>query len=391
MTLEHREQERIAANLGFVFYFSFALAIAALEILDRSNPIRWLAYAVPPAVFLAAWAIGRVRPQPALLLAGLYAIVFALACIANLEDLDPVYAGRDLIIYALLLMTLAVRLPLTSPQLLFSMCCTFTLVFIFLIAHTTLSVSLEYDPDVVRGESTASVVYAALALFFLINRRWAFAAAALLFAVYTFKRTSYVYFVAAGGFWLAAEISIAMLGDRYRRPILVVMTTALFLGCLLLSYYLLEVLSYVQQTYFPERQLHEFTTGRSPLYEAIQNALRRTDLMHLLFGYGPGSVEKLGLETVDIALAHNEFYHHLYDYGVLGILFLYALLLSLLNMRPRYYPIIFYLILVGVTDNPIYVFLIAVPILCIFSMDIDEKASTDRVSVDIPGRSLPAH
>jgi hypothetical protein len=389
VNLQQSEQDRIAANLGFIVYFGFALSIAAFEILDRSNPLRWLAYAVPPAGFIAAIAIGRVRVSPALALAYLFVFVFTLSCLANLDDLQASYAARDLIIYALLLMTLALRLPLTSWQLFLSMCCTFILVFIFMIAHTTLSVSLHYDPDVIRGESTASIVYGALALFFLINRRWAFAVAALVFAVYTFKRTSYVYFVIAGGLWVMAELTIAVFGARYRRSILVAITSALFFACLLLSYYLLEALSYVQQTYFPERQLHELTTGRSPLYEAIQNALRRADPVHLLFGYGPGSVEKLGLETVDIALAHNEFYHHLYDYGVLGIVFLYAMLLALLNMRPRYYPIIFYLILVSLTDNPIYVFLIAIPILCVFSLDIDEKASTESASVKVLGRSLP--
>jgi hypothetical protein len=382
MFLKQRVPDSAALQLGFAFFFLFALGIAALEILDRSNPIRWIAYFVPPLGFLAAMACDRIRLGAPVMLACFFLLIFSFSCLANTDDIDWAYAARDLIIYALLLMTLFMRLPLQSSQIFLSMCCTFLLVFTFVIADTQLNISLHYDPDVVRGESTASIVYAALALFFLINRRWLFAAAALVFAVFTFKRTSYIYFAIVAVLWPFIEVSIAMLGEKHRRQILTVATALVFVGCLWLSYHLIDVLTAAQEAVFPERTLNEITSGRSVLYERIIDAYQHTGLLHGIFGYGPGSVEKLALDTVDIDLAHNEFYHHLYDYGVLGVFFFFAFVMVLLNMRPRYYPVVIYLLLVSVTDNPIYVFLVAVPILSLFALDIDGVAAPKRAAVD---------
>ena len=379
------EPSLAAAYSGFAVFFLFAISIAALEILDRSNPIRWLAYFVPPLGLGAALLTGNLRIATPLVVTSWFAVVFTLSCLANWDSLDWFYAGRDFVIYTLILATLFIRLPLTSEQIFFSMCCTFFLVFSFLIAHTTLQVSLRYDPGVIRGESTASIVYGALTLFFLINRRFTFALAALVFAVFTFKRTSYVYFLGAAGFWAMSEACIWMVGPKYRRTLIAIFIVVLFLGCLVFSFYLLDALSLAQRTFSPEQQLREFTTGRSELYRLILHTYESVSPLHILFGYGPGSIEKLGLESVGIDLAHNEFFHHLFDYGAFGILFLFIFLATLLAMAPRNYSIIAYVIMVSLTDNPVYVFIVAIPIICLFSMEIDEfrqpRGSTYRTPV----------
>jgi O-antigen ligase len=362
-----------STTLGFAVFFLLAISIATLEVLDRSNPLRWLTYAVPVLALIASIQSQNIRlsgPAPVIVA---FSIAFILSIIANIDEIDLFYAGRDAIIYSLILMTLFVRLPITGAQIFFSMCCTFFLVFTSLILGKQMNVSLLYGADTLRGESSASIVYAALAIFFLINRQLLFATISFIFAIFTFKRTSYVYFVITLACWIIVEFTIAIVGSKYRKICITASTVILYSACFTFSFYLLDAIRFVQETFFPHTPLHEFTTGRSGLYLMIMNVYENSDLRHIIFGYGPGSIEKLILEKLNLSLAHNEFLHHFLDYGAMGIIFFGAFILTIVNIRIKYYPIAFYLVLVSLTDNPFYVFIISIPIICLFSMEIDDS------------------
>jgi hypothetical protein len=348
-----------------------SLSIAALEILDRSNPLRWIAYAMPIIALSGSIHTQNIRFSGPALLSALFLMVFTLSTLTNLDSVDVFYVGRDLVIYSLILMMLFVRLSITSTQIFFSMCCTFLLVFIFLIYETQLTVSLVYNNSVVRGESTASIVYGALVLFFIVDRRFFFASVSFLFALFTFKRTSYVYLFGASICWIVVEAAIATFGRRYRIACVIVSTIALFLLCLTLSFHLLDLLSFVQETFFPTVSLAEFTTGRNAVYLLAKQAYEHSTFSNVFFGHGPGFIEQLTTTQLNIDLAHNEFLHHYIDYGLMGVIFFGLFILALVNVRIKYYPIAFYLILVSLTDNPIYVFIISIPIICLFTMEIE--------------------
>jgi len=361
----------IGTTFGFATFFMLSLSIAALEILDRSNPLRWIAYAIPIVALFGSIQAQNIRFSGPALISALFLIVFTLSTITNLDSVGVFYVGRDLVIYALILIMLFVRLRITPAQIFLSMCCTFLLVFVFLIYQTQLTVSLVYTNSVVRGESTASIVYGALVLFFLINRRLFFAFVSLLFALFTFKRTSYVYLFGSSVCWIVVEAAIATFGKQYRIACVIVSTVALFLLCLALSFYLLDLLSFIQETFFPAVSLAEFTTGRNAVYLLAKQVYEHATFSNVFFGHGPGFIEQLTTTQLNIDLAHNEFLHHYIDYGVMGIIFFGMFILALVNVRIKYYPIVFYLLLVSLTDNPIYVFIISIPIICLFTMEVD--------------------
>jgi hypothetical protein len=355
---------------GFLLFLMMALSIAALEILDRSNPLRWLEYVVPIFAVSLAVLLKNIRLFPSIFLLAVFLLVFSLSTVSNLGEVNAFFVTRDLIIYLLILAMFFVRLSITTTQVFLSLCLTFILVFVFSIYQTQLAVSLTYDAEVVRGESTASIVYGALVIFFLINRKFLFAIASLLFAIFTFKRTSYIYLVAAGLYWMMVETAVMLLGNRYRAILAMAAALVLFLVCFVFSFYLIDALQYIQETFFPTVPLQEFTTGRSVLFLLIMQIYDNLDWVRLLFGHGPGFVEQLSHEKLRIDLAHNEFHHHLIDYGLFGIVFFALLVLSLIWIRVKYYPIVFYLVLVCLTDNPIYVFVISIPIIAIFTFDV---------------------
>jgi O-antigen ligase len=225
-------------------------------------------------------------------------------------------------------------------------------------------------PTAERGSSTASIVYGALALFFIIRKRWLFAAASFVFALFTFKRTSYVYLAGALALWGVAETCILAFGERNRKRIVMTVGLGLFAASLLCSFYIIDGLTFIQTNYFPDVPLHELTTGRSPLYRVIEELYGSYNFGELLFGRGPGFVEIQALDSVNIDLAHNEYLHHFMDYGILGLVFFACFTLGLVRLRPRYYPVAYYFMLVSLTDNPFYVFIICVPIVFLFSMEI---------------------
>jgi hypothetical protein len=368
---EKHLSQPIGTALGFSIFLMFSLSIAALEILDRSNPIRWIAYAIPIFALVGSISVQNIRFSGPALVSALFLIVFTLSTVTNLDTVDVFYVGRDLVIYSLILIMLFIRTPITPTQIFLSMCCTFLLVFVFLIYQTQLTVSLVYNDSVVRGESTASIVYGALVIFFLINRRLIFASVSLLFALFTFKRTSYVYLFGACICWIGVEAVIATVGRRYRIVCIIVSTVALFLFCFALSFNLLEVLRFIQETFFSTVSLAEFTTGRNAIYLLAKQVYEHSRFASVFFGHGPGFIEKLTTTQLKIDLAHNEFLHHYIDYGLMGVIFFGVFILLLVNIRIKYYPIAFYLILVSLTDNPIYVFIICIPIICLFTMEID--------------------
>lgn len=365
-------RDRLIGRASLACLLSYCLTYAASAAVPKENPLYWAPYLVPLMFGALLWYLrggpGRNAKYAVVGLAA-YAVVAALSLMSSN---DSYLLQRDLVIFSIFFAMPLLGLKIDEKTL---------AIFAGALTLTGLLVVLWIQPrgngafDLVASKSpTEAEVSVALGAMFLaaLSRGWKVAAAiAALGCLITFKRNA----------WGAALVALAPLAAYQivhdplaRKTLRKAAVGAAIVVALAFPILYGSIFQAVINRYFPGFTLEQISIGRYPLYQGVIAHLERFTPAEWVFGGGPGTIERMIVGSTRLSLTHNETFHFIGDYGLLG-LGLYLAFVTRSLSKTGNWLLAFYVLVCGNVENMVFVHMIMLPLFMVGLADFPRTGS----------------
>ncbi len=215
------------------------------------------------------------------------------------------------------------------------------------------------------NESILSVAFGAIAVWLLASSRLTLAGLAGIACVFFFKRNAMgaglvVAMILLGVIWLRRDRAAPAL----RRVLLVTVPLVT-----IFAFYLSDLFGFVATNLVRGYDAEYLSVGRAAIYDLIIRDFDRSGLREQLLGHGAGAVENMVSSARSLApglqLAHDEYLSWLYDFGVVGLVVLLALLIRLGRSGNAAVAVLLFMVIAMTAEN---FFLISFNCLAVFAL-----------------------
>lgn len=248
---------------------------------------------------------------------------------------------------------------LNAPQWLFAC---FTAAYFFVLVSRNFSFSQLADlftlklflPSTSATENDFGIVFGLFTVHFLVVRNWMLFWPSALVSLMVSKRALLLGFIMATTWWMVIGAS-KRISPRFKTATLL----ALYLSLMVFSLFMTE-LGQTALGWFGIENMNvgRFLMGRNNLIMALRDQLEPGSMLSL-FGHGPGAADTFlafnGVGWGPISdqpfNPHNDYMKIIFDYGILGYLVFFAILLNLYGGGSRGKALMVYTITVFCFDN----------------------------------------
>lgn len=215
------------------------------------------------------------------------------------------------------------------------------------------------------NESILSVAFGAIAVWLLASSRFTLAGLAGIACVFFFKRNAMgaglvVALILLGVMWLRRDRAAPAL----RRVLLVTVPVVT-----VFAFYLSDLFGFVATNLVRGYDAEYLSVGRAAIYDLIIRDFDRSGLREQLLGHGAGAVENMVSSARSLApglqLAHDEYLSWLYDFGVVGLVVLLAMLIRLGRSGNAAVAVLLFMVIAMTAEN---FFLISFNCLAVFAL-----------------------
>lgn len=322
------------------------VALLALWTLSAGESGRYVLYALPFILILLHALLFDFRLRIDLRGAAALAIYLAAAALSLLhaDALGP-YASRDVLIVGgyLLLFTFSFRAP---PAIV-------DIISVGLVVGLAIEASrkgLSLRTDFLESDGILESGYAfplgAVLLYNLYARRWLPSLIVGLFFFAAYKRIAILAVVMIALIWLIVRL---LRLERHEKAVAV----SVVVFCSAISLFSMHLFEWwAAQTGAEGSSANALSLGRFELVRILWNGLYQANLGDVMFGFGPGAADA-AIETSMSAASnpHNDWVKILYDYGVVGVLAIHAILFLLFSRNSFSRMLYVYAGILMTTDN----------------------------------------
>jgi hypothetical protein len=215
------------------------------------------------------------------------------------------------------------------------------------------------------NESILSVAFGALAVWLVASSRLTLGVLAGVACIFFFKRNA----MGAGLVVTAIVLAVMFLWRERATPVL----RRILLGAVplvaILAFYLSDMFGFIATHLVRGYDAEYLSVGRAAIYDLIIRDFDRSGLREQLLGHGAGAVENMVSSARSLApglqLAHDEYLSWLYDFGIVGLVVLLAMLIRIGRSGNAAVAVLLFMVIAMTAEN---FFLISFNCLAIFAL-----------------------
>jgi hypothetical protein len=342
-------------------YLTFSMVC---YLLLPGGALKYSSYLIPFIIFLcflispSSFRLDRFSISAIIL----YNICFLAALVTSTKNAGQFFIIRDFVIFNLVLSVTCVKFSISQRDVLILSTVTFLVIILRGVilgggGESDISIADSYSPF----ESVFSGVYACIALIFLRQKKYKLSFMLCIFSIVAFKRNAWLAAMLCVCLMFVYELFLYRIKNEHRGIIIFFVNTLLFIVCIFASFQAASIFEYARDILSPEKEIWEFTLGRSEIYYNTDLILSTATVPEITFGHGPGYVKQLLETIISLGLPHNELRHFLVDYGALGVVVYFLSFIALASRSRDGYIVAYFSLFSGVIDNFYFVYLISLP------------------------------